>query len=103
MNLSLPRRVPRPATLVLWASAAVLAAWAALALAADRWWPATLLLFGPRWVLAVPLAVLVPAAAVCRRQALLPLLAAAVVLALPVLGFCIPPGQAPDHAGSRLT
>src|ERR1700720_2127653 len=39
--------------------ALLLAVWALLRLG-DRWWPATLLLFGPRWPFALPLLVLTP-------------------------------------------
>jgi vancomycin resistance protein VanJ len=38
--------------------ALVLGLWLVLRTASDRWWPATLLLFGPRWVWLLPLAVL---------------------------------------------
>ena len=56
----------------------------------DRWWFATLILFGPRWLCAVPLAALVPAAALVRRRLLWPLTAAAVVAIGPIMGFCLP-------------
>jgi endonuclease/exonuclease/phosphatase (EEP) superfamily protein YafD len=53
---------------------------AALALAAvalwslsDIWWPVSILLFGPRWVLLLPLAVLIPWAATRDRALLWPL------------------------------
>jgi endonuclease/exonuclease/phosphatase (EEP) superfamily protein YafD len=39
----------------------------------DRWWPATVLLFSPRWVFLLPLALLVPLVLV-RDRALIPLL-----------------------------
>ena len=41
---------------------AVVGVWAVLWFAGDRWWFATLMLFGPRWVYAAPMAVLVPLA-----------------------------------------
>lgn len=53
----------------------------------DRWWPATVYLFGPRWVLLLPLALLLPAAALLRRSLLLPLAAAALVMLFPVMGL----------------
>jgi endonuclease/exonuclease/phosphatase (EEP) superfamily protein YafD len=64
--------------------------WAVLYLWGDSWWFATLLLFGPRWVSAIPLAVLVPGALFLRRRALgLNLLAAGLVIG-PIMGFCLP-------------
>jgi endonuclease/exonuclease/phosphatase (EEP) superfamily protein YafD len=53
----------------------------------DRWWAATVLLFGPRWVLSLPLLCLIPAALVWDR-ALLPVLAVAgLVVVGPVMGL----------------
>src|SRR5437868_2158862 len=69
---------------------AIVIAWLVLRLAGDRWWVATLVLFGPRWVFAVPLALLAPAAAVLRRKALAPLVVAALIVAVPIMGFCLP-------------
>jgi endonuclease/exonuclease/phosphatase family metal-dependent hydrolase len=60
---------------------------AILWLLSDRWWPATAFLFGPRWILLVPLALLVPAAIVLRRWLLLPLTAAAAIVLIPVMGL----------------
>jgi len=37
---------------------ALLALWALITALGDRWWPATLALFAPRWIWAAPLAVL---------------------------------------------
>ena len=59
---------------------------------ADAWWLATVALFGPRWVWAVPLVVLVPLALLRRRLLLLPLAAAAVVVLWPVMGLRVSPG-----------
>jgi endonuclease/exonuclease/phosphatase (EEP) superfamily protein YafD len=58
-------------------------------MAADQWWLVTLAMFGPRWVWAVPLAILVPAAVVIRPRALGPLLIATIVVLVPVMGFCL--------------
>lgn len=52
----------------------------------DRWWPATILVFMGRWVMLLPLAVLVPAALVLRRTLLLPLMLAAAVAVGPIMG-----------------
>src|SRR5206468_2746884 len=69
--------------------AGALGAWALLR-AADLWWPATLLMFSPRWLLAVPPALLLPLALVLRRRALVPLLLALALVAGPVMGLCVP-------------
>ena len=91
-SLGTRRRVPRR-----WLTALTALAWAYLAVVAvlgillwslgDVWWPATVLLFLGRWVLLLPLLVLVPAAIVIRPVVLLPLAAAAVLVAGPVMGF----------------
>ena len=62
---------------------------AVLWLLSDRWWPATAFLFGPRWILLVPLALLVPAAIALRRWLLFPLTVTAVVILIPVMGLRI--------------
>ncbi len=56
----------------------------------DRWWLATVLLFGPRWPYAVPWVPLVFAASAIRRRLLWPLAAAAVILLGPIMGLCVP-------------
>jgi endonuclease/exonuclease/phosphatase (EEP) superfamily protein YafD len=53
----------------------------------DRWWPATLLLFGPRWVLLLPALGLLPWAALRGRTALLPLMLALLTVVGPVMGL----------------
>ena len=67
--------------------AVVLLVWALLRFYADVWWPATLLLFGPRWICALPLAVLAPLALARDRRLLAPLAIAAIVIVFPILGF----------------
>lgn len=57
---------------------------------ADTWWVATLILFGPRWIWAAPLPLLVPPALFLRRRLLVPLGAAALVVVFPVMGFELP-------------
>jgi endonuclease/exonuclease/phosphatase family metal-dependent hydrolase len=53
----------------------------------DRWWPATLLLFGPRWLLGLPLLLLIPLALFRRRFLLLPLGLSLGILLWPLLGW----------------
>ncbi len=84
--------------------AAVLALWGLLRWG-DLWWPATVLIFAPRWPCALPLLVLAPAAWLLRRKALLaPLALAALVVAGPVTGLCVPWRAllSPAPAGPRL-
>jgi endonuclease/exonuclease/phosphatase family metal-dependent hydrolase len=64
--------------------------WLLIQTQADRWWPATLVIFGPRWICALPLVLLVPAALGLRRRALVSLGIGALVVAWPVMGFCLP-------------
>jgi endonuclease/exonuclease/phosphatase (EEP) superfamily protein YafD len=59
------------------------------------WWPVCLFLYGPRWLLAAPMLVLVPASLAlgawrsrCIRLAILGL--SAWVLLVPILGLCVP-------------
>lgn len=82
--------------------AAVVGAWIVLQ-QAERWWLATILMFAPRWLLAAPLVVLVPASLLVRPRWLVVLFAAALLVAWPVMGFNVPwrqlVGSAP--AGTR--
>ena len=53
----------------------------------DRWWPVTVLLFGPRWTLLLPLVLLIPTALIWDRSLVAPLVLAGVVILGPVMGF----------------
>ena len=70
--------------------AGVLALWLLLRVGGDRWWFPTLILFGPRWLCVLPLAVLLPVAALIRRRMLWVLSTAALVAFGPVMGFQFP-------------
>lgn len=92
-SLSLPAlRLPRWWTTVLGAAAWLYAA-GALASAillwalSDRWWPATVLLYGPRWFLLLPAAPLALAALLTRRRLLLPVGLALLIVLVPVMGL----------------
>src|SRR6185437_16484601 len=61
-----------------------------LLFAADRWWLATLAMFAPRWLLAIPLAVLIPAALLLRGLCLKLLLVCSLLVAGPLMGLCVP-------------
>lgn len=79
-----------------WCGAAILA-WPFLYGLGDRWWPATVLLFGPRWALLLPLVLLVPLALVILPRALVPLAVGALVIAGPVMGFAAGALTAPQE------
>jgi vancomycin resistance protein VanJ len=68
----------------------VAALWFFLYQGGDRWWPATLILFGPRWLFSLPLLILVPLAAWLERRQLIVLAIAAAILFIPFMGLCIP-------------
>ena len=98
-----PASVIRPAiVIVAWTYVALLlGAWVLLRMGGDRWWVSTLVLFGPRWLFAVPLAVLLPTSIWPRRRVFWPLVLGTLILLGPVLGCCVPwhafPGRASPH------
>jgi vancomycin resistance protein VanJ len=61
-----------------------------LYLASDRWWVATIILFGPRWVAFLPLPIPVYLAWRWQRRLLWPLAGAALIYAVFGMGFCLP-------------
>jgi len=71
-------------------------------LAGDLWWPATLLLFAPRGLLALPLFLLVPAAAALRIRAMWPLGMAALLWLFPLMGFQVPLSSPSASKGTPL-
>ena len=62
-------------------------------------WPVTLFLFGPRWVVALPLLVLGPVCLRYDRRLLALLLLATLGLARPLFGFNVPGGSPGRSAG----
>ncbi len=98
------RRAGRVVAVGSWSCvAAALAGWAALYWG-DLWWPATVWQFLPRWPLALPPALLAPAAVVLRRRSLGPLLLATILPLGPVMGLNIPWGtlRPAGPGGARL-
>lgn len=67
--------------------AAMVGIWWGLFTLSERTLPFTLLAYGPRWVVLLPLVVLVPAALLVARRSLLALLAAAWIGVVPVMGW----------------
>ena len=102
-TVAFARALARPATdspfdVAVWAGAigySALALVVALAFRglADRWWPATVLLYGPRWVLLLPLLPLFVVSAVRDRWLLVPLAAATWVVLVPVMGLQLGVGR----------
>jgi len=91
MTLSTPGFARTMSTMLWWLSAASPAAATAIAwvlwYGSDRWWPATVLLYGPRWLLLLPLVALAVFAAWKRRRLLAPVALALWVVVGPVMGF----------------
>lgn len=56
----------------------------------DRWWPATLFLFGPRWIVGLPLILLLPIARFGRHFSLSALIISVIVLLFPVMNLQVP-------------
>jgi endonuclease/exonuclease/phosphatase (EEP) superfamily protein YafD len=98
------RRIGLAVEVAGWLSlAAALVGWAVLRFG-DLWAPSALLMFGPRWVLALPPVLLLPVAVVLRRRALWAVVPALVVAGGPVAGFSVPWGRlgSDPPAGPRL-
>lgn len=81
---------------------AVLGLWGVVYTLGDRWWPATVILFAPRWIAALPLAILMPLAAWRSRFSLIPLLLGALIVAGPVVGLNLPFGRSAALGGATL-
>lgn len=64
--------------------------WLTMRLAGDRWWVATVLIFGARWVWIGPVVLLAPAALAYRRRLLWVVFAAAALVLVPIMGFTVP-------------
>jgi vancomycin resistance protein VanJ len=68
---------------------AVLAIWALIWFAGDRWWFATMFLFSPRRILFLPLIVLVPLSLIFRRRWLWGLAGVGILIAWPIMDLRI--------------
>lgn len=56
----------------------------------DLWWPATLLLFSPRWLLLLPVLLLFPFAIYSNYRLLLPLITTSLIVVYYFMGFNLP-------------
>jgi vancomycin resistance protein VanJ len=77
------------ACLVIVYGVTIVAVWEWMYRFGDRNWLATIFLFGPRWICAIPLPLLALAAAVYYRRMLLPLALTAVVIIVPIMSFAM--------------
>jgi len=68
----------------------------------DSWWPATFILFSPRWCASLPLLLLVPLALWHSRYSLFLLLAVGAIVLGPFMGFNLPLGQTARSGGPVL-
>ncbi len=77
--------------LLIWTYALVLlAGWFLIRREGERWWFATLILFGPRWVFAVPMMLLVPLVFLLRWRMLWIVTAEAALLIFGILNVAVP-------------
>jgi endonuclease/exonuclease/phosphatase (EEP) superfamily protein YafD len=70
--------------------ATIIAIWLLIRVAGDRWWLATLIVYGPRWIYAAPICVLLPAAMLIRIRLIVPLAIGSFVAIFSLMGFFIP-------------
>ncbi|WP_309670417.1 endonuclease/exonuclease/phosphatase family protein [Gemmatimonas sp.] len=68
-------------------AAAMLSTWISLITASEYWLPATMLAYGPRWVVLLPLAALLPLSLLYARSATTLLGVSALIALGPVMGF----------------
>jgi vancomycin resistance protein VanJ len=79
----------------------LLLVWVLLRFLSDRWWFATMMLFGPRWIYPLPLLVLIPIWLFWDRRRWPVLLLGVVILLFPVMDFRLPWGRMFVPAGTR--
>ena len=64
--------------------------WIMMRLGAERWWMGTMLLYGPRWLWAIPLPLLVLLAARLHPRGMRPLALALFIVIWPMMDLCLP-------------
>lgn len=97
------KRLPAIIRYASWAyPALVVLLWGIMFYGGDRWWPATILLFSPRWLFSVPIILFVPIAVWHDRWLLVPLVISLLIVFVPFMGFNLPlsevTGPAPTGA-----
>jgi endonuclease/exonuclease/phosphatase (EEP) superfamily protein YafD len=77
--------------LLCWSYAVViLALFILMRVFAEKWWIATILLFAPRWVWMLPLAVIIPMTALFRRRMAIPSMVGALIVLFGIMDFRVP-------------
>jgi vancomycin resistance protein VanJ len=101
--IPLSAKVARWVRILSWSYAGILAGLGILMrVGGDRWWPTTLLMFGPRWAWGAPLCLLYPLAMGFRARSLGPLSVASLLVVGPIMGLCLPWRDAlPASGGGR--
>ena len=96
---AIARSLQQPVEVACWLYlAAIIGLWIIVRETGDRWWLATVFLFGPRWICLLPLLPLVVAATLACHRALWILLLTAWVILFPLMGLCLPWRLAIPHA-----
>ncbi len=87
----LGRRLHKTITTCCWVYPVfLLILWLVIRQLGDKWWPATLMMFGPRWASATPLPVLAGYALWRRSRLVWPVSAAVALQLFPIMGLCLP-------------
>jgi vancomycin resistance protein VanJ len=68
----------------------ILVLWLLMYFSGDSWWLATMLLFGPRWMLFLPLLLMVPLAILYNWRLLVPVAVSAILVSSLVMSFNLP-------------
>ena len=80
----------------------VVCIWMVMFFFGDRWWPATVVLFSPRWLFALPLLILLPCALWLNRWLLLLIGIVFMVIFIPFMGFTFSTQKQPVTSESLL-
>jgi endonuclease/exonuclease/phosphatase family metal-dependent hydrolase len=90
-NIKCPGNLGRVLAMVSWGyPVLIVVVWMLAVLSGDSLWFATLVLYGPRWLVLIPLVILFPLVLINNRWLLIPLIAGGLVAAGPFMGLHVP-------------